>query len=43
MGAGALIGYTVAVGILKVESKTPVRKSVEEMKKLDNEMKKKGK
>lgn len=40
MGAGALIGYTVAVGILKVKQKSPVRKSIEEMKVLDEKMKK---
>lgn len=34
MGFGALFGYTIAVGLFKVKPKSPVRKTVEEMKKL---------
>lgn len=43
MGFSALIGYTIAVGLLKIKQKPPVRKTVEEMKILDNAMKSKGK
>ncbi len=43
MGFGALMGYTIAVGLLKIKQKPPVRKTVEEMKKLDDLMKSKNK
>ena len=42
MGFGALMGYALAVGLFKVKQKPPVRKSVEEMKRLDAELRKKG-
>lgn len=43
MWFGALIGYTIAIWLLKIKQKRPVRKSLEEMKKLDSELKAKWK
>jgi len=42
MGFGALIGYTIVVGLFKAKQKPQIRKSPEEMAKLDAEMKKKS-
>jgi len=43
MGFGALIGYTIAVGLLKIKPKSPVRKTAEEMARLDSILRAKGK
>lgn len=43
MGFGALFGYALAVGLFKVKQKPFLRKSSAEMKKLDAELKSKGK
>jgi len=40
MGFGALMGYSIAIGLLKIKSKPSVRKTVEEMRKLNFSMKK---
>lgn len=41
MGFGALMGYAIAVGLLKIKQNPPVRKSLDEMKILDVAMKNK--
>lgn len=43
MGFGALFGYAIAVGLLKLRPKPLVKKSTAEMQRLDAELKKKGK
>ena len=43
MGFGALLGYAIAVGLLKINPARPIRKSTADMKKLDDELKTKGK
>ncbi|MGK5094318.1 ester cyclase [Deltaproteobacteria bacterium TL4] len=40
MGSGALFGYSTAVGLLDIAQDRPVRKTTEEMKKLDAEIRK---
>lgn len=43
MGFGALFGYALAVGLFKVKQKAPVRKSPEEMARLDAALRAQGK
>lgn len=43
MGFGALFGYAIAVGLLKISQKAPKRKSSAEMKALDDALRAKGK
>lgn len=43
MGFGALLGYTIAIGLLKIKQKPAVRKTPEEMQKLDAALRAQGK